>query len=222
MSEPDIDARFPFLPLSDQKRIDEAFLSQLTTEPLYVASQLASDTEGGGFVVDEPEPSLDPTLKIHISSIPRALESIQLPSDARVLITFRHAAIEDLDEDFEDMEDGSLEVSLKDFRSICAVLVENERDVNMRHQRMLTKTMRFLMLPRSLAENSRSTYLTMTTMRKTWTLSSDLKRGDERGRMWRILSQTRRRRTKHETVWRKRSASTHLRCSSQRWRQRMN
>ncbi|KAH8833728.1 hypothetical protein DL96DRAFT_1703380 [Flagelloscypha sp. PMI_526] len=113
MSEPDIDARFPFLPLSDQKRIDEAFLSQLTTEPLYVASQLASDTEGGGFVVDEPEPSLDPTLKIHISSIPRALESIQLPSDARVLITFRHAAIEDLDEDFETWKTG------------------NERDVNM-------------------------------------------------------------------------------------------
>jgi hypothetical protein len=126
MSEPDIDETFSFLPLRERNRIDQTFLSFLPpdVQPRYLPAPPSND-DGGGFIIEEPDPILDPTLKIPFSSISRTLESMNLTSDARVMATFRNSAV-DWDGDFENVKDEGLEVSLKDFRTVCTVLIQNE------------------------------------------------------------------------------------------------
>ncbi|KAG2339663.1 hypothetical protein BDR05DRAFT_938725 [Suillus weaverae] len=80
----------------------------------------------GGFLIDEYEdctssPSPGPT-SLSLSSIPAALQLLGLPSDdEEILSVFRNAA-----SGWGASLEGSNEVSQKDWRSVCAALLEGE------------------------------------------------------------------------------------------------
>ncbi|KAG1744208.1 hypothetical protein EDB19DRAFT_530216 [Suillus lakei] len=78
----------------------------------------------GGFLLDEQEgctPSPDP-ISISLSSVPAALQLLGFPSDdEEVLSVFRSAA-----SGWGAGLEGSNEVSRKDWRSVCAALLEGE------------------------------------------------------------------------------------------------
>lgn len=82
--------------------------------------------DAGGFLIDEyeertPSPSPDP-ISISLSSIPAALQLLGLPSDdEEVLSVFRNAA-----SGWGASSEGSKEVSRKDWRSVCAALLEGQ------------------------------------------------------------------------------------------------
>lgn len=82
--------------------------------------------DAGGFLLDEyeertPSPSSDP-ISISLSSVPAALQLLGLPpDDEEVLSVFRNAA-----SGWGASLEGSSEVSRKDWRSVCAALLEGE------------------------------------------------------------------------------------------------
>lgn len=82
--------------------------------------------DAGGFLLDEYEdrtqsPSPDP-ISISLSSIPAALQLLGLPpDDEEVLSVFRNAT-----SGWGASLEGSSEVSRKDWRSVCAALLEGE------------------------------------------------------------------------------------------------
>lgn len=93
-----------------------------TVEDVSPGGFLIEDT--GGFLLDEYEehtPSPDP-ISISLSSIPAALQLLGLPSDdEEVLSVFRNAA-----SGWGASSEGSKEISRKDWRSVCAALLEGE------------------------------------------------------------------------------------------------
>lgn len=86
------------------------------------------DEEGGGFVVDDPpsapKASTTPTERVPIGRVPALLASLGLPSDEDVLSVFRASAAGWDD----DSEGGGGAVSLKDWRAVCAALMDPGND----------------------------------------------------------------------------------------------
>ncbi|KAK0188006.1 hypothetical protein F5146DRAFT_1061592 [Armillaria mellea] len=127
---------FSVLPRYLQRRIDKVYISTakslhlVETPPLKKSEQVASTSSGGGgFLVeddpDETEDEIDASQipDIPISSIPSALQLLDLPpDDEQVLTIFRQAA--------SGWDDGAsasteLSVSMDDWRAVCAILLEH-------------------------------------------------------------------------------------------------
>ncbi|PBK97665.1 hypothetical protein ARMGADRAFT_1162497 [Armillaria gallica] len=127
---------FSVLPRYLQRRIDKVYISTakslhlIETPPLKKRKQAASSSSGGGgFLVeddpDEAEDEIDASQipNIPISSIPSALQLLDLPpDDEQVLNIFRQAA--------SGWDEGAststeLSVSMDDWRAVCAILLEH-------------------------------------------------------------------------------------------------
>ncbi|KAJ7605906.1 hypothetical protein FB45DRAFT_848483 [Roridomyces roridus] len=111
---------FSALPLHLQRRIDKAF-DHACVGPS------ESESHGGGFIPASPSPDAS---RIPLSSIPAALQLLDLPpDDEQVLTVFKNAASgwqassNDVEMDGGTEED-SLYVSRDDWRSVLAVLLE--------------------------------------------------------------------------------------------------
>ncbi|SJL07531.1 uncharacterized protein ARMOST_10881 [Armillaria ostoyae] len=127
---------FSVLPRYLQRRIDKVYISTakslhlIEIPPLKKRKQVASSSSGGGgFLVeddpDEAEDEIDASQipNIPISSIPSALQLLDLPpDDEQVLTIFRQAA--------SGWDEGAsasteLSVSMDDWRVVCAILLEH-------------------------------------------------------------------------------------------------
>ncbi|KAK0439791.1 hypothetical protein EV421DRAFT_1713078 [Armillaria borealis] len=127
---------FSVLPQYLQRRIDKVYISTakslhlIETPLLKKRKQVASSSSGGGgFLVeddpDEAEDEIDASQipNIPISSIPSALQFLDLPpDDEQVLTIFRQAA--------SGWDEGAsasteLSVSMDDWRAVCAILLEH-------------------------------------------------------------------------------------------------
>lgn len=127
---------FSVLPGYLQRRIDKVYIStakslHLVEIPLLKKRKQVATTSsgGGGFLVeddpDEAEDEIDASQipNIPISSIPSALQLLDLPpDDEQVLTIFRQAA--------SGWDDGAsasteLSVSMDDWRAVCAILLEH-------------------------------------------------------------------------------------------------
>ncbi|KAG7443045.1 uncharacterized protein BT62DRAFT_935364 [Guyanagaster necrorhizus] len=128
---------FSVLPRYLQRRIDKVYTSTanslhlIEAPPLKKNKQIASPSSsgGGGFLVEdvliEAEDEIDASQipNIPISSIPSALQLLDLPpDDEQVLTIFRQAA--------SGWDEGAivsteLSVSLDDWRAVCAILLEH-------------------------------------------------------------------------------------------------
>ncbi|KAH9940948.1 uncharacterized protein BXZ73DRAFT_88615 [Epithele typhae] len=157
----DLDPAFHALPAPLRKRIDNAFDSAVGSSSVRRASKrrkldqdgstqpggfLTDEPTGasGGFIVDEPQPPPEDSLptyeepeRIPLSAIPSALHTLDLqPDDEDVLAVFHNAAsgwnksggVEDGDQD-------EATVSRKDWRAVCAALLDpgddKDEDVEM-------------------------------------------------------------------------------------------
>ncbi|KAK0504038.1 hypothetical protein EDD18DRAFT_1131782 [Armillaria luteobubalina] len=127
---------FSVLPRYLQRRIDKVYISTakslhlIEAPPLKKREQVASTSSGGGgFLVeddlDEGEDEIDASQipNIPISSIPSALQLLDLPpDDEQVLNIFRQAA--------SGWDEGAsasteLSISLDDWRAVCGILLEH-------------------------------------------------------------------------------------------------
>lgn len=127
---------FSVLPRYLQRRIDKVYISTakslhlIEAPPLKKREQVASTSSGGGgFLVeddlDEGEDEIDASQipNIPISSIPSALQLLDLPpDDEQVLNIFRQAA--------SGWDEGAsasteLSISLGDWRAVCGILLEH-------------------------------------------------------------------------------------------------
>ncbi|KAG1831129.1 hypothetical protein EV424DRAFT_218197 [Suillus variegatus] len=133
-----MDDTFVALSARLRRRIDDAFdratgNTSISSNPPRKKRKLDSAQSGGfliedagGFLLDEYEdrtqsPSPDP-ISISLSSIPAALQLLGLPpDDEEVLSVFRNAT-----SGWGASLEGSSEVSRKDWRSVCAALLEGE------------------------------------------------------------------------------------------------
>ena len=141
---------FLALPLRLQCLIDEAF--DLTADPGHTIDGQAKDTPqqnltasaGGFFIESHPNASgttIDDDIlerqnnarqaSISLSSIPSALQLLDLPpDDSEVLSVFKNAAsgwTSDSITSFEGLNPQEKFVSREDWRSVCAILLENRR-----------------------------------------------------------------------------------------------
>ena len=136
---------FLTLPLRLQCLIDEAF--DLTADPSHIVDGKANDTiphqnltagAGGFFIESHPNTTIDEERQnnsrqesISLSSIPSALQLLDLPpDDSEVLSVFKNAAsgwTSDSITSFEGLNPQEKFVSREDWRSVCAVLLENRR-----------------------------------------------------------------------------------------------
>ncbi|KAF7315102.1 hypothetical protein MIND_00024400 [Mycena indigotica] len=114
---------FSVLPPYLQKRVDKAF-------DLCAESELdhaTSTASGGGFVLEAPEP-----MRIALSSIPAALQRLDLPpDDEQVLNVFKNAATgwsSATNEVNHNPKETELFVSRDDWHSVCAVLLEHHAE----------------------------------------------------------------------------------------------
>ena len=152
MASSSTDTLFSTLPRYLQRRIDHAFdkfLPQTSANPLQHDTTSMLDT-GGGFVIENPalsglgrgfiaedvlaETTVDgeERLGISMSSISAALQSLDLPpDDEQVLAVFRNAASgwsTSTSDVFCGRDTGGGMVSRDDWRSVCAVLLENHQE----------------------------------------------------------------------------------------------
>lgn len=135
------DTVFHSLPHYVQRRIDRAFDS--VASPKGAAEPKEGLDSGGGFVVEDevlaggflPEdtgPQINQPSEISMSSVPSALQYLDLPpDDEQVLSVFRNAASgwsSSTSKDIEgnDMSGGT--VSRDDWRAVCAVLLEHHKE----------------------------------------------------------------------------------------------
>lgn len=140
------DPTFNALPAHIQRRIDRAFISTARSEikphqnVQLESSKNVSNLElgggfivegdvGGGFVVeDTPADGAETVTHIPMSSIPTALQHLDLPpDDEQVLSVFRNAASgwSSASNELGDGDAGEGAVSLEDWRTVCAVLFEH-------------------------------------------------------------------------------------------------
>lgn len=103
------------------------------------AGGFVDEDPGGGFVDDDEEQPSTPSTKVPLNHIPALLAYLNLPSDEDVLGVFRASASgwED-DDDYssrrrraqadetEEERDAKLGVERKDFRAVCAALIEDD------------------------------------------------------------------------------------------------
>ncbi|KAK0464561.1 uncharacterized protein EV420DRAFT_1638112 [Desarmillaria tabescens] len=127
---------FSVLPRYLQHRIDKVYISTakshhlIETPPLKKTKPIASTSSGGGgFLVEDDPGEADDEIdasqipNIPMSSIPSALQLLDLPpDDEQVLTIFRQAA--------SGWEEGAspsteLSVSMDDWRAVCAILLEH-------------------------------------------------------------------------------------------------
>ncbi|KAJ3898375.1 hypothetical protein F5879DRAFT_909987 [Lentinula edodes] len=149
----DHDQAFFTLPQHIQRRIDAAFLSAIkhAPEPPLKRRKISTHTEltvdsGGGFIVDIPKrgfvredeqenegvddsepfslPEVHDSSQIPLSSIPTALQLLDLPpDDEQVLAIFRNAA-SGWDNHDGSRTDDNLAVTRADWRAVCTILLE--------------------------------------------------------------------------------------------------
>ncbi|KIK69119.1 hypothetical protein GYMLUDRAFT_636770 [Collybiopsis luxurians FD-317 M1] len=100
----------------------------------FLMEDAPGNESGGGFVVEDSSMPVDDdvpenaeseeSLRIPLSFIPTALQLLDLdPDDEQVLAVFRNAA-SDWNNSNEDTADEALAVSQKDWRAVCAILLE--------------------------------------------------------------------------------------------------
>ncbi|EAU81347.1 hypothetical protein CC1G_11604 [Coprinopsis cinerea okayama7 len=110
-----------------QRRIDAAF-----TKTFKSLTPSTSADSGAGFIVEDATPNVDAQSQIPLDLVPETLEYLNLPpNDPEVLYVFKNAA-----EGWKGPNDISantpkLGVSLEDWRSVCAILLENDEDEEM-------------------------------------------------------------------------------------------
>ncbi|KAK0487476.1 hypothetical protein IW261DRAFT_618137 [Armillaria novae-zelandiae] len=127
---------FSVLPRYLQRRIDKVYISTakslhlIETPPLKKRKPVASSSSGGGgFLVeddpDEIEDEIDASQvpNVPISSIPSALQLLDLPPDDEQVLTIFRQAASGWDEDAS--ASTELSVTMDDWRAVCAILLEH-------------------------------------------------------------------------------------------------
>lgn len=128
------DPTFSTLPLSQRRRIDDAFAASATTrknkghedDMAMVGSGIDID-EPGGFLIEESEPECSAAVLeepfIPLSCIPGALALLDLEADDDTLAVFSNAAT-----GWGAQTTGDGGVGRKDWRAVCTVLLDSQGD----------------------------------------------------------------------------------------------
>ena len=125
-----------FLPQTSEKSPHHDLTSMADTGGGFVIENQALSGLGGGFIVEDADTTDDGGERsgIAMSSVPAALQSLDLPpDDEQVLAVFRNAASgwsTSTSDVFCGRDTGGGMVSRDDWRSVCAVLLENHEDEN--------------------------------------------------------------------------------------------